>query len=80
MMIKTTNLRIKREAIARVYSGKARTCMCGCAGTYSEKPAQITRVLNIIQAQPEAMIDAEFIAVDVGDRTYCIYFKEAAQS
>lgn len=69
-------IRIKRERIARVYTGKARKCMCGCSGKYSEKAAQISRVVNIIEALPldKLETDAEYIAADVGDRTYCVYF------
>ena len=41
----------KTYNVKRVYNGKAKKCMCGCAGTYSEDPTTIRRtVTKIVKA------------------------------
>jgi hypothetical protein len=65
------------KTVVRVYSGKARTCCCGCSGKYSEDPIQIARVLAIIEAN-SAKVDSCFpvyVAVEVGARQYIAYLK-----
>lgn len=36
-MVKFTLKSIKPESVTRVYSGRVRKCMCGCAGKYSHR-------------------------------------------
>lgn len=43
--------------------------------------AQVTRVLRLIQAEPEAKVDdAGFIYADVGNRSYVAYLTAAASA
>jgi hypothetical protein len=76
--MKVTPERISRDKVATVYSGKINTCCCGCSGTHSDKPAQITRVLNIMLANIADASDLDnCVAVEVGSRQYVAYFPEA---
>jgi len=42
------NINGKEVNVKRVYNGKAKTCMCGCAGNYSEDPKMIKRTVTKI--------------------------------
>jgi hypothetical protein len=53
----------KTYNVVRVYNGKARTCLCGCAGNYSEDPRMIKRtVTKIIKAGIVEEYSSHFMA------------------
>ena len=66
--------------VERVYSGR-QGCMCGCLGTYSANPRQVTRVLNLLKKDPRTVVQSGYILhIDdklIGDRerNYVIYLK-----
>lgn len=73
--------------VARVYHGKARTCCCGCAGTYSSNKATISRAVNKVlalmasPAQDTTIIDERdgnvpFLSVESGGRMVTLYYAE----
>jgi hypothetical protein len=71
--------------IKKVYSGKARKCCCGCAGTYYYASAyseggervsdtQVKRIVNILNNNPATVLDSNHYWVEVGNRVYVAYF------
>ena len=79
-------LTISPDMVERVYSGH-QGCMCGCQGTYSETPRNITRILNILKNDSRTVIQDGYILhiddnrIDRGDRhwrgerNYVVYLK-----
>ena len=66
---------IKAEDVKSVYYGRP-GCCCGCRGTHSEDRKQISRVLKLIQRQPEAIMDAtgqSYAVYETATKTYVVY-------
>ena len=61
--------------IDHVYSGKAGKCCCGCSGKYSDKPAQKTRVINLLATASKLEFDSTYVSADIDGRTYTAYLK-----
>lgn len=68
----------KYTQIDRVYSGR-QGCMCGCRGTYSTSPSEVTRVVNKLLANMSSVDIGEasggglYFAATVGKREYAVY-------
>lgn len=66
---------IDKNRIEQVYAGKP-GCMCGCKGRYSENPAQITRVYNILLNNIDQVVVEDDMAYLLTEtKNYVIYFK-----
>jgi len=80
---------LKAGDIEKAYSGKARRCMCGCAGNYyygaagddheNVNVAQVTRVLNVLKRNVDVVEQQDgYIAhAIIGNRSYVVYLKHA---
>ena len=64
---------VEASQVSRVYSGRP-GCMCGCRGNYSTSPAQITRVVNWLNANG-AKSNADWTTAEVGNRSCTAYHK-----
>lgn len=67
--------------VSAVYSGRP-GCACGCRGTHSSKPGQITRVTNILrraiadnttEGPGDITIGPGFVSLDTDRRTFVAY-------
>ena len=73
-------LQINKADVTKVYSGKAKTCCCGCAGTYwdnnEDNARQVERIINKVQdsAQEDLDVCSTYAAVEIGSRLYIVYF------
>ena len=70
------NINGKEVNVKRVYNGKAKTCMCGCAGNYSEDPKMIKRtVTKILKAGIKNECELYFLT-ESATRINVAYFGE----
>lgn len=70
------NINGKEVNVKRVYNGKAKTCMCGCAGNYSEDPKMIKRtVTKILKAGIKDVTELYFFT-ESATRMNVAYFGE----
>ncbi len=76
--------------VERVYSGK-QGCMCGCLGEYYSSGRMVTKVLNILKADPRVRLQDGYIlhiahdlmrkgnycnGHDRAERNYVVYLKQ----
>lgn len=72
---------ITTARIDQVYSGK-QGCMCGCLGKYFKSGRMVTKVVNILKADPRTMLqDGYIVYIDFprakrDERSYVLYLKE----
>lgn len=66
---------IKTADVKSVYYGRP-GCCCGCRGTHSSKPKQVSRVLNLVQSNPESAMDEtgrSYAFYETDKRIYIVY-------
>jgi hypothetical protein len=72
---------LKFENIEKTYNGKSHTCMCGCAGSYSdggtrESKLRYNKVLKSKEKQIQLGLDNQVIVYIENDtRITALYFK-----
>ena len=67
---------ISIENIKQVYSGKDGKCCCGCAGKHSTDQKQKTRIINILNKDPNTTkVEGCHAYTVVGSRLYIAYFQ-----
>ena len=71
--------------VERIYRGKAATCCCGCAGTFSESPAAIDRAIRELEAfiangvkvdDEDSYMSVEYTTDAGSERMLTAYYKE----
>ncbi len=92
----TTQLQnVTPSQVAKVYTGKAGRCCCGCAGRYfyaadqaaeaeqrggTVNPAQVTRVLRLLQAETATEVEdglsEVLLSCTVGSRLYVAFLRQ----
>lgn len=77
----SATIKLKREGVKRVYSGKDGRCCCGCAGKYTDRGApaferNLGKLADLIEKTPAEQLDVgpNYIAVVVGSRLRIAYF------
>jgi len=70
---------ITPDMVRKVYYGK-QGCLCGCKGTYSSDPRQVSRVLKILLADERTCLQDGYILYlthqEEGERSYLAYLEE----